>query len=226
MQNGKFYVSIEEGGIPQYPGKSISGMFVDSLDDVGLLLNQAKRYAGEEKFGVYQIVTANPNVLDTEIVFGKDTQEDEGVTDRIDFCALRRGDAENLEIVFYEAKHITNQELYGSVLFQLERYRGQLQRREKEILNSYQLVCKNIVDLCDGSDISIPLLKFAKKVVENPNKLTVAPNPRLVVFGYNNVQKEEILPKIKEILKEGKLIEQHTLWRGDPDAQWDGVKFD
>ena len=228
MQNGKCYIPIEEGGIPKYPGNSIYEMFVDSLNDGRLLLDQARLYAGEERFGVHQIVMANPNVLDTEIVFGKDTDEDEGGTDRIDFCALRRGDAENLKIVFYEAKHISNPELNGDVLSQLERYRGQLRdpKRVEQILKSYKLVCENIVELCNDSDISIPFLEFAKKAGENPQNLRVDPDPRLAVFGYNNVQKKEHLPKIKEILKEGKLSEQHTLWRGNPNAQWKGVKFD
>ncbi len=227
MPNGKFYVPIV-GGKPTFGTYSISDMFVDSLADGRSLLDQARLYAGDERFGGHQLVMANHNVLDTEIVFGKDPGEDEGGMDRIDFCALRKGGADNLKIVFYEAKHISSQELYGKVLSQLERYRRQLRdsKRVEEILKSYKLVCKNIVNLCDGSDIIIPFLEFAKKVLENPQKLTVDPNPRLVVFGYNSVQKKEILPKIKQILKEGKLSEQHTLWRGNPDGQWKGVKFD
>jgi hypothetical protein len=173
-------------------------------------------------------VIANQNVLDTEIVFDKDTCEGEGGTDRIDFCALRKGSPDNLEIVCYEAKHILNQELKGKVLSQLERYRGHLRNSERveEILKSYKSVCENIVEVCNGSDITIPFLEFAKKVVESPQKLTVDPNPRLIVFGYDSVQRKGILPKIKETLREGKLCEEHTLWCGNPGALRKGIKFE
>jgi len=228
MRNGKFYVPIIDGK-PKFDADSITDMFVDSLDDGRLLLDQARLYAGEEKFGVHQLVMANPNVLDTEIVFDKDNGEDDVKTgtDRIDFCALRKGESNELKIVFYEAKHISNPELKGKVLTQLERYRSQLRdpKRVCEILKSYRRVCENIVELCDGTDINIPILEYAKMVVENPLNLTVDTEPRLVIFGYDSVQEKGVLQEIKKIMIGGELDEKHILCRGNPDAQWTGVKF-
>lgn len=238
LSNGKFYVPIIEGK-PRFDAGSLADMFVDSLDDGRLLLDQARLYAGEEKFGVHQLVMTNPNVLDIEIVFGKDTGEDEDGTgtntvdvkkgnknDRVDFCALRKGDKGKLKIVFYEAKHISNTELKGKVLVQLKRYRKQLQDRKGQILQSYHLVCKNIIELCDGTKIDIPFLEFAKKVVENSQNLTIDPEPRLVIFGYDSVQEKGLLQEIKETLIVGGLDKKHILCRGNPDAPWTGVKFE
>jgi hypothetical protein len=230
MRNGKFYVPIIDGK-PKFDADSITDMFVDSLNDGRLLLDQARLYAGEEKFGVHQLVMANPNVLDTEIVFEKDNGEDDVKTgtDRIDFCALRKGEFNKLNIVFYEAKHISNPELKDKVvLSQLERYRSQLRdhKRKGEILKSYIRVCENIVELCDGTDINIPILEYAKMVVENPTNLIVDTEPRLVIFGYDSVQEKGILQEIKKTLIGGELGEKHILCRGNPDAQWTGIKFE
>lgn len=239
MQNGNVYVPIKDGKpVFKFDKSSIADMFVDSLDDGGLLLDQSKLYAGVEKIGVHQLLMSNPNVLDTEITFNKDTGEDQGSNkkDRIDFCALRKGNGGKLNIVFYEAKHISNPELNGDVLDQLERYRKQIHERKEQILDSYRLVCKNIVELCNATDINIPFLEYAELVVNDSQSLTVDLNPRLVIFGYDGDQVKGIVEKIKTNLINGKVgekghilkvDEEHILCRGNPGGEpWTGVKFD
>lgn len=237
-KSGKFYVSIEDGK-PQLDTYTLDNMFEVSLKG-NLLLAQAKLYAGEEKIGVHELMMENTNVLDTEIVFGKDMGEDEDVigavpmdaqktikNDRVDFCALHEGKNDELKIIFYEAKTISNGELSGEVLDQLDRYRKQLKDREVEILNAYRLVCQNIVDLFDGTDFSIPFLKYARMVVEKPKKLSIDPEPRLVIFGFDRIQQKTILPAIIDnLIDKDRLAKNHILNRGNPSGKWKELKFE
>lgn len=203
VEKGSEYVQIVNG-IPIWdPAKYFPETFGDA-DSLDGLASQSLLHAGEEKWGVHQIVLANSNVLDVEIAFPRNSPKDSDAgnkksTDRIDFCAVREnGTNGDLSLVFYEAKHYTNKELRSrtedvedvEVWKQLGRYQSQLESLEKEILESYRRTCANLVDLFSESRLenAIPFMSMAKRIKDKPSSLSLVKEPKLVIFGYDGDQ--------------------------------------
>lgn len=71
----------------------------------------AKLYHGDEKDGVHKVVRANPDVLDTEVAFSREAEEDERPSvPRIDLACLEEVGGKIL-LRFWEAKLYSNPEL-------------------------------------------------------------------------------------------------------------------
>lgn len=181
------YISIKgKRPIIESPGN----LFIDDITDVSKLKKAAAPYSGEEKQGVHQIVTSNPNVIDVEIAFGLENEEDKSKsTNRIDFAAIQTG-ANGPEIVFFEAKCFVNPEIRTSgdakapVVKQIQGYKDLLQKHNEQLLNSYKTVINNLRAL-EGTGIqqrsaTLPQIKPAELQINN--------DVRLVVFGYDSDQ--------------------------------------
>jgi hypothetical protein len=174
-------------------------VFIDNFD-IDLLKTASSYYAGAEKKGVHSILKSNKNIIDVEIALSRNAEEEQDsedqtkvskrVADRIDFVALQYA-GEKARIVCFEAKRFDNAELRAAkatnphVFDQIKKYEKVLTEDRETIEASYFQVCKNLhrlaADRCD------PLVaKVAKKQVE----LTLAPEVRLVVFGYDTDQRD------------------------------------
>ena len=187
-------------------------LFVDDLTNVEDIKKAAEPYAGPEKEGVHDIILANPNILDVEIAFGiPGTDEEDRSVPRVDFSALQPTDQniKNIKIVFFEAKHFTNKELRASnkkvpkVVDQIEKYARLLQKHDKEIIESYRQVCRNLRDL-QGLDEKWKCTErhaMIKGIADGSKEPSVCKDPRLVVFGFDTDQRDGKCKELEDKLE-------------------------
>lgn len=134
-----------------------------------------------ERFSCTRSSTPPIVVLDIEASFAK---EDSREKDRIDMVCL---DVKSGLIRFVEAKHYTNNTSLrtskGSpaVVGQLKRYAEQIKKRTEEILESYKNHA-HIINSLFMTDI--------------PSPLAVDPMPILLIFGFDNEQREYLKENI------------------------------
>ncbi|KAA6318846.1 hypothetical protein EZS27_031193 [termite gut metagenome] len=155
--------------------------FIPSLSDIDLIKTASNPYSGEEKSGVHLMLKKWDDVIDTEIAFDDSS--------RIDLLKIEKKGNSELKLVFYEAKHFSNPEIRAQgqdepkVINQLKRYEGTLKLHESEILESYKIVCRNKKDL--------EIVKNCNLIdgVLN-NKLSIDFQPKLIIFGFDQDQKD------------------------------------
>lgn len=158
-----------------------------------LLKKSAHWYAEPEKVGVQSILKSNKNVVDVEVALSPKSDveiddEDQNtkgkrVADRIDFAAIQKRGGKAF-IVFFEAKRFDNsdlksQKLEPRVFEQIKRYETFINNNSAYIKTSYGRVCTNLVDLHPGRYADL------EELARSPDQLTVDPEVRLVVFGYD-----------------------------------------
>lgn len=187
------YVRFEDG--EYVPRGNASSLFVDSPTEVAALKAAARPFAGMEKTGVQQIISANPNILDVEIAFGlRGTEEGSSSAPRVDFAALRVTD-DGAEVVFFEAKRFADRGALrasdGSlpkVVEQVEGYAKLLRDNREKVVECYQRVCSNLLSL-RGMELRH---QERHRVLERiaGTSLTIDPEPRLVIFGFDADQRD------------------------------------
>lgn len=195
----------------------------DEFPDARALRDAAKRYAGEEKTGVHQIVLQHRNVIDVEIAFSVSGNEGASSTPRIDFATLRpTTDVAEAEVVFYEAKDFRNKELRSSsntpkVVEQIENYQKVLRNQGDDLVSSYRRVCGNLVAL-EGAKkrYEKPELALMHGVSTGEVPLRINGEVRLVIFGFDAAQRNDAgwrghLEKLQNLLGE-----KRVLTKGDP----------
>jgi hypothetical protein len=173
--------------------------FIDSFD-IDALKRASWRYAEDEKVGIHNIIKCNTNVIDVEITLPQDgkapevTEDGNGksrrTADRIDFAAIQERDGTPF-IVFFEAKRFENKELRAKdrkplVLEQIKGYEDYINKHLSEFKDSYQVVCKNLVALNAGRGNDL-----VRRVAQNPEQLRVDPAVRLVVFDFDEDQRDD-----------------------------------
>jgi len=204
--------------------------FIASLEAVDDIKKSTKAYGGIEKLGVHQIIRANPNIVDTEIALSEaksDKDDSENKNSRIDFCAIQEEDGKLL-LRFFEAKHYTNKELRAEqgreikVIVQLERYRKSLKNQHDAILLAYKKLIRQTAAI-EGVNI------LGKNWATHPgiNTLEIDPEPRLVVFGFDQDQKDGVLFKKRMDALRAELDEspekKRLLLKGDPKGFTSGI---
>ncbi len=177
------YVKVVDGKPSNYDASAYFANPTDPLCAKELKLS-AKRYAGNEKKGVHEILLKNKHILDVEIAIS-----DGKTASRIDFAALRNGKAGQACIVFYEVKHFDNKELRSEggkipVVEQIRRYRSLLEQDQHRasIKRSYRRVAENLCAL-KGVKVPTPVAAAAE------NGVSIEEDPWLVVFGFDGDQK-------------------------------------
>jgi hypothetical protein len=177
-------------GEAQLSRSTLPGLFIQDLSNLHSLKRACIPYAGVEKAGVHEIIRSNRNIVDVEIALtGKKQDELKPTALRVDFAALQEK-AKNIELVFFEAKHFSNPELRASgsrtprVVGQVQRYQKLVQRCREDIESSYQRICENIVAL---KGLRTP--KIVRMVAEGKKPLCISDQPRLVIFGFDEDQK-------------------------------------
>ena len=184
-RKGSEYVEIK-GGNAQLP-KKVAELFSTTVTDLNALKRASRVYAGDEKTGVHQIVMQNALVLDLEIAFGGGRS-----APRIDLAALQVT-AEGATLVFYEAKHFSNPALRSSgdpeVLAQVENYSKLLKEHGQLLQDRYSAVCRNLSDL-GGVREATSSAHALREIGEGHLQLRIDPEPRLIVFGFDDDQRK------------------------------------
>lgn len=191
------------------------------------MVRAASDLAGAEKTGLHPLVIGSPAVIDVEIALGR-AQESEinGSTaddpassakrnlDRLDVATLER-QGTDIAVVFHEAKHFTNTALRArsgspAVVDQLSRYRSTLLHHTPTLIARFQTTCRAImrldamrrhVRLDTGAGVPLPHDSMVEEVAIGNAVLTIDPNPRLIVFGFDADQKKGQLQIILKALK-------------------------
>ncbi len=211
--------------------------FVRDFLNLGLVKRASKRYAGEEKHGVSEIIAANPNVIDIEVAFGAydySTEEDDEAASeadtrknsshrRMDFVVIQDG-GEALRVVFFEAKHFGNQELRSRarprVAKQIEEYRRLLESHKEAIKVAYRQHCSDMLQW-DCVPTRSARRRFLEKVIDS-SELEIDTQPHLVVFGFDAEQKAGAQAVAKKL--EG-LFNDRVILKGSADGLVRGVGF-
>ncbi|MGF6599670.1 hypothetical protein P3T23_004398 [Paraburkholderia sp. GAS448] len=205
--------------------------FFHDLNDLASLKRASKNFSGVEKSGIAKILARNPNVIDLEVAFGTppDGGEEKSKIPRIDLIAAHRHE-DGVALAFYEAKDYGNVELRSSepkdvpVLNQMRKYEEEISRRRVEIAEAYRNHCQDLLEILPVSNTSHKgggdsfsarreLLEF---VAYHPEKLYIALQPRLLVFGFDQAQKTHAGWKIHLERLEGGLSESRVIAMGDP----------
>jgi hypothetical protein len=212
------YVCVDDGVVklPDAPA-----LFLGDLSDMGALKRAAAAYVGDEKDGVHRIVLSNPNVVDVEVAFGPEAEgEVPPSTPRIDFAALRSTSAESVEIVFYEAKLFSNNQLRAKgdtrppVAKQIDDYTKLLGEHSDEITRSYRKVCGNLIDLNGVRDRYEASLNTMRRLAAEEIDLQVNASVWLAVFGFDIDQREgTVWKEHRKKLKDA--VNQRLLLKGN-----------
>lgn len=208
--HSKPYVKFEDSLAVNFGAESRASLLANELTSktISDLKKAAKVYGGEEKEGVHKIMLSNENIIDTEIAFSvKDENSDQTTAKRIDFAALRTGANGQNEIVFYEAKHYSNSELFAQtgepkVVGQIRVYEQEyIEKMQAEIISAYSQYFDDFQKITGTSLGTAPV--------------AVNPNVRLVIFGFDQDQKEgsnfnRRINKLKKYLED-----EYILLKGD-----------
>ena len=184
--------------------------FVKSPNKVDQLKLTARRYVGEEKKGVHQIIRSNPYILDVEITLQRR---------RLDLATLELTD-EGSEIVFFEAKHFTNSELRGKdsagVVDQISTYSALLKENRTAIAQGYARVFHNLRCLHGIPERHPKRHKWLQQIGKTAPQINTS--PRLVVFGFDDDQKNGKVwkPHHKRLIDA--LCDERILMRGASDG--------
>jgi len=154
-------------------------------------------------------------VLDIEISF----KSEEKIQDRIDLLLFN---TENKNLMFYEAKEFSNNEIRAQkgkkdpeVFKQIERYKKQLNSVTKvnEIIEQYQKYVEIINSLFpDNSPLPLPV--------------AIDPDPRLLIFGFDNDQKNgRLQDNVKDLQALGiKVYSKGDIASVEIDQLWNSAK--
>ena len=218
------YIEQNDGG---FEIANHADFFISSLLDFDDIKRATKAYGGIEKIGVHKIIHANENIVDTEIALskGKSDKDDDSKNknSRIDFCAIQKEGGKSL-LRFFEAKHYSNKELrakQGSeikVILQLERYQNILQNQNGDILSAYKKVIRKSADI-QGKNILGNIVEKYPDI----KALEIDPEPRLVIFGFDDDQKNGDLFKTRMNALREKLGESRLLLKGDSKGFTSGI---
>lgn len=157
-------------------------------------------YAGEEAKGVSQVYSkysytkckSGIVVLDIEATF----PSSEGKTDRIDLLLYNN---KTKCLRFYEAKHFSNREIWGTepkVIKQIKRYKDQIECSKKDIINAYVDYINIVNELFnlnlnkpEAIDTDVTLLIFGfdddqlKRSLENQKKYFTDKGVKIYAIG-------------------------------------------
>jgi len=206
--------------------------FFHDLNDLASLKRASKNFSGVEKSGVAKIVARNPNVIDLEVAFGTVPagDEEEAQIPRMDLVTAQKY-KDGLALVFYEAKDFSNPELRSSeqkdvpVVNQMRKYEKEIGERRDEIAHAYSAHCRYLLEMAqasseapdiDGGGSASARRHLLQFVVDHPEKLYVALQPRLLIFGFDQAQKTHAGWRSHLERLEGCLSKNRVIAMGDP----------
>jgi hypothetical protein len=161
---------------------------VDFLKGYAKIKKNCKNYAGDEAKGVSSLFKFSPmrggaerryHLIDIEVAF--ESKNEDKKTDRIDILLY---DNEEKKLLFCEAKHFSNSEIWANVnskpevIEQLGKYNDQILKRGDEIIGQYKN-CFGVLRDC----FDIPWLNDPEDIYNDCG---------LLIFGFDSYQKEKI----------------------------------
>jgi hypothetical protein len=144
----------------------------------------------------------NPTVIDCEIAFPDFVLSDEGTENekgRVDLACLEQ-DGEEVRLVFWEAKHFSNNELRADlrsaskvppVRVQIKKYQTFLSSHSEAVVDSYKRVVKNLVAIQSMGAVR-PLSPLISDVATGKRRLVLGEQPKvgLIIFGFDEAQRD------------------------------------
>lgn len=183
-------------------------------------------YSGIEKSGLHKIIQSNDNIIDCEIAFSNYAETENS---RIDLTSLNLEDGA-FKLCFYEAKHYNNPEIRKNetsdenidiikVSSQIDRYKKLIDGHGSEIIDGYVKVITNLKDL-HGECFE----KWNNFAPVEQIKLEINPNVKLIVFGFDDDQKNGKHFKSTFEKLERQLKKENVLKKGNPSGFTNGIK--
>lgn len=211
-----FYASIRsDGEFEQSPDGALWDRYAgpETLDEI---IRASRRFAGPEKSGLHPLVVSNPDVVDLEVALTRKAEAESAEadaaadsasrvskTDRIDAAVLAKRDGK-FWIVFNEVKHFDNGALRAkngdpAVLKQIDAYRSAIEQHRAALEERYRQVCAARVRIDDlrqsvRAEAGMPArengscLDMRDAAVDGVH---IDPEPRLVIFGFDQAQKKD-----------------------------------
>lgn len=129
-----------------------------------------------------------------EVAFGKPGTETTGPSaPRVDFAALRVLD-EGGEVGFFEAKRFADHGALRAekgripnVVEQIDRYSKLLRDNSQKVVESYGRICANLLSLHGMEERHPERHAMLQRIAGKP--LSIDPEPKLVVFGFDSDQR-------------------------------------
>ena len=190
-------IDLNEDGTFPIPVELAPMLTSYALGTLKKLKKAADLFSGLEKQGVHAIAQSNENIVDVEITLDATGLDTKRKHPRIDIAAFEQR-ADDVELVFWEAKLFANKELRAKepaspkVVGQINEYKQVLQKRETEVLSSYCRVAKNLVAIAEMSG-GVRVVGPAIRAVAEWGKLWISSpaNVGLLIFGFDDDQKAE-----------------------------------
>ena len=190
-------IDLNEDGTFPIPVELAPMLTSYALGTLKKLKKAADLFSGLEKQGVHAIAQSNENIVDVEITLDATGIDTKRKHPRIDIAAFEQR-ADDVELVFWEAKLFANKELRAKepaspkVVGQINEYKQVLQKRETEVLSSYCRVAKNLVAIAEMSG-GVRVVGPAIRAVAEWGKLWISSpaNVGLLIFGFDDDQKAE-----------------------------------
>jgi hypothetical protein len=187
FDGSKFTVGKLEPLVKEYIG----------IETLNRMKRAAKLYRGDEKDGVHAVVLANPNVIDTEVAFSREAEvKKDRSAPRIDLACLEEVER-SIRLRFWEAKLHTNEDIKADgdrvarvVEEQVRKYRVLVEEHREEIVESYRVVARNLVDMVHWVDSPRKIGGLVKRVADG-EALVIDERPivGLIIYGYDDAQK-------------------------------------
>ncbi|MCP6727580.1 MAG: type I restriction enzyme HsdR N-terminal domain-containing protein, partial [Patescibacteria group bacterium] len=166
---------------------SVYRLASDFVSNYQRIKENCSNYSGIEASGVSDLYhkhsyLSNSNVLVLDIEISFESLNEKNNQDRIDILLYNK-DSKTLQ--FVEAKHFSNKEIWSKttpkVISQIKRYESQIAKRKSEILLEYTEYVKIVNAI------------FA---ISLPEPTDIEDNVTLLVFGFDNDQKNGRLKKL------------------------------
>ena len=208
MRNLQSYVPLENGHF-QLPASPRYSEY-DGPKTLNGIVAASKKFAGAEKSGLHPMLVGNGDVIDVEIALSllkTGAEDDENIEQsedqqaakqkqvRLDAAIAVSGSDGTPTIRFYEAKDFSNPALRAKdvklppVIEQIEDYEKALQHHEKTLSARYVEVARALMRLSAmrGKETKGHVIR---RIAEGfPPK--IENKPRLIIYGFDNAQKND-----------------------------------
>jgi hypothetical protein len=231
LENKDPYVSFDGKAFDLNPAAIVNTEYESKLT-LPQLIKTAARFAGPEKSGVHKIAKKEPKVVDLEIAFTKAGENGDLSAPRMDLAVLVPGKSGGAELVFCEAKCAGNGELWNlekprrgeqgsaslprstAVIAQIKKYEQFIQAKDNRegLIDSYVRVCRNLMEI-NGQSPARQVDDLVKQVAEGKLELSIHPQVYLLVYDFDQDQKDGRLQKKRQELRDQGV---RTIAKGNP----------
>ncbi len=185
---GDPYIDLN-AAVPRDTLRPVISSLIDYTADLGRIKRRVDLFIGGERRGENQLARRIPNVIDMEIAFNFDEQNDDNPelthpkSGRIDLAYVQKsGDLTFVEIKLYE-----NQELHANgrprVCQQLTAYAGWIEQHGDDLLKAYEEV------RAAYSKLQGPFFEQRRAAFDKQLELDIV--PRLLIYSYDQWQEKE-----------------------------------